>query len=805
MRRFSWIIILFVIIFPFYWSESASARPAELPIFPISDEHAVVYDENSNGSPDLFGDTWIFDMDGNNSADLIIRFRQTPTLTAFIYDDTNSNGQVDYQIGDTQIQILEPHWRVQVISRDGKWVLPSGVSDWNLDLQFDSGFAFVSGVPAIPHTSSCSNAQGTTTAIQLSDKTIGNELPGNQSNLQVRYWDLNGDGTPDHEWHNMQIAGPFDILIVNENPTLLYKPSHRFPLLDTVLWINWGKAHIQAVRPLIPDHGEEAGYVLRFDHAVTSGLISAAIDNPSAYYDLQSNNACIPDLIIHAISNDHDQTRSNVAAYNQINYSWAQSGNSIQYRLFLLGQVFTSQLNTYPAFSVPHIPYTDLPSFVLDNNWQAASFAEMENPARALALNELPENPYYIATLSKSLSGWQNIKLPDDYLPVFLSLREEYNFQKYDRLPRLYLSSVDRRLHLLGAQQGIIIFSADTANASPGFDFSLESLASGKATIQSATIYTDTDADGYIDTWFYQENGQPVRALVVRPGVALLAQTNSLLIKRLPLDFNPYAWEARPPATPAEWSTYQEKLTPVQKTRRRLNDLSGIFSDLPGDEFTIPNTSLQSVSINGQSLAAQITTLGFSVSPNTTFITVPGGNAQAGDYVLRSNRGSLSLEHPLDANLQVTPLRLDSSDSAPSDQFGILSFSVQNPGNLDVSAQLHIWDESSSGKSPLQERKIVIPAAGHLEVNLPWSPVVGGLHHLVAQIEYNSQPGGLLLQAQQILDQNVSVSDSTVDSFFLSSSYLPQNIFLLAALILVLMGAAWVTLRSLEKTDEPPA
>src|SRR5690349_21871808 len=113
-------------------SEVASARSISLASFPVPEEQAVVYDENANGVPDTFGDTWVFDSDHNNSPDLIIRFRQSPALTAFVYDDLNANNRVDYLIGDTDIQVLEPYWRLQIVARDGKWILPNNLPDWNL-------------------------------------------------------------------------------------------------------------------------------------------------------------------------------------------------------------------------------------------------------------------------------------------------------------------------------------------------------------------------------------------------------------------------------------------------------------------------------------------------------------------------------------------------------------------------------------------------------------------------------------------------------------------------------------------------
>jgi hypothetical protein len=795
-------IVFFTFTLVFSLTESVSAHPASIISFPIPDENAIVYDENGNGIPDMTGDTWIFNRNQSSDARLIIRFRQTPALTAFVYDDVDGNGRIDFLVGESSIQIIEPDWRVQVIARNNDWSLPGGLPDWNLDIQINSNFAFISGVPVIPRENECGDIEPIT-AIQLLDRNTSETVIKNPLTFQVRYWDLNNDGIPDYEWRNVQDAGPFDILIVNKSPNLFYKPAHRFPLLDTVLWMDPSKARIQAVRPLIPERASEASYVLRFDHAITPGSLSDAIENPTAYYNFQDNHLCIPDLTIHAVSITNDQLRGNLSAYNQIRYSWVQNGGNIRYRLFLMGQVFTSRINVYPVFSAAHIPYEDLPSFVLENNWVVASFAEMEDPTRAIPTDDLPENPFYITSLNRTLLRPNRLVLPEHYLPVFLSLREEYNLFEYNRAPQLYESTVDHRLHLRGAQEGIIIFSADTANASSGFDFSRDSLQTGNLVIKSATTYSDTDSDGYIDTWIYQENGKPVTALVIRPDAALLALPNSVMIKSLPVNFGLSTWEAAPPATNEEWGFYNDKLEVTKQIRRPLNDLAMIFSDLPGDVTLLPNTSLTSISTNGSNLFAQIATSGFSIPSNTSF-TIPAGEiVQAGNYVLHKDNDKFLLEPVVVMPLQISPLSLKETSPAPIGQVGVLFFSIRNPGNLDVKALLRIWDQNDSAQFLMQNRELVIPAYGQVDLDFPWMPISGGSHRLIVEVDHNLADGQLN-QSRQELEQSIIIPDSVTDTLLVNPAYLPSSVFMLIMLPIFFLGGLWVTLRTLEKIDDHP-
>lgn len=771
--------------------------------FPLPDEKSTVYDENNNGVPDMIGDTWVFDHNGDGHADLIIRFRQTHTLTAEIYDDTNVNGRVDYQIGLTEIQILESHWRVQITTRDGTWVLPDGSPNWNLDLQADSGFTLRS-LPLIAIVGKCQFADDTA-AIALADSTndprFGPDALDGQPDFQTRYWDLNKDGIPDYEWRNINSRGRNDLQVINTDADLRYKVTHRFPPLETLFGVDWNSARLTYINSLIPSYTNEAGYFLSFNHTTSPNQINSAFENPFAFYDLHGNHDCNSELRLRAVTETVDRTRNNLITYNQVRYTWAQDTEAMQYRLYLIGQAYADAVWQYPAYPVAHVGYADLPAFVLDHAWRGASFAEVEPGMKSVSFIEgIYENLFYTPSLPALILGNRNQNLPPRYLPLYLNLREEYNLTTFNSKPVLYFSSIDRRLHLTGAQQGVVIFTADTSNPASGADFSQKALTTGELSISSETVYADTDADGYIDTWTYRENGQNIEQLVIRPGVALLAAKDSIRVKKLSESVAVSAWQAVPPADTPSWKSLEAQLAPAQAGRRLLNDLFGIFADLPGDLVTLPNTSLTSVSAQKHGLYAAIITLGVDPPSTPTFLST--GKLAAGNYVLHAQDGFFSLENPAPRVLELSALVLNPPPSEKVNGLvGLLSFSIKNRGNADITVHIHVSDTVSRSTILFDQDK-TIPAAGDVDFSLPWAPALPGTHKLIAQLDAETQGNYPSIHVSQQLGLQANVPDFAASAIFVTQPYTGVTVALILLLIGFVTAGSWAALKVFEKNDE---
>jgi hypothetical protein len=796
--RIKLVLAFFILISIATRTQNTAASPR---LTEMHEEGATIYDDNGNGQADLIGDTWVYDTNSDGLAELLIRFRQESQLTAYVYDDSNDDGKVDYTLGPDGVIIQEPYWRVKVTARDNQWIFPNGQPDWNLGLAVDSGYSLVNGIPAIPRQTCWSESQKVA-AISLQNEYKNAE--GRVSKIDgvidfnISYWSLNNDNIPNIEWQQGNGSKSTDSIFVNLNPDWRLTTTNRFPLLETVLDENWATARLNYIRPLIANELNKAGYDLTNIQSI-GGFdgVGYGLENPLAFYNLRNSPGCTSDLIIRLISEGPVTEHPNILTYDEVRYSWAQNSDAIQYRLYLIGRVLNTDAVNYPPYRVEHVTYQNLPSFVISNIWRGASFAEEEGATSHLFTEGIPENTYYTPMLRSVILEHQDQSLPD-YFPVDLNLREEYNLVNFDRSPHLYYGSIDRRLHLFGARQGIIIFSADTSHAVSGYDFGGGELRKGTIHLESWTSYVDANEDGYIDTWMYYENSVPVTQLVFRNGGALLATSNTISIKVLPADFRASEWEASPPSTQAEWQDYQDHLI-GEPSRRTLSDLSGIFSDLPGDTIVLTNSNLLSVSSQDQELIAEFITQGLSLPSS---ISNPfGGLLSPGLYILQNNSGTIQVSSPRPALLQLTPLIYVSSGNDPKEKR--ITFSVLNPSLSDVNAHILVQARTGGLSVVLLSKEVPIPALGKKEFNLPWLPATPGEQFIEAQLQYSPESGG----ATQTLSQDVKLIDNFPNfqgkAFYLTQPYLVISI-LMASLLVGLLIGSWLYLADKSSSNNGP-
>lgn len=750
-----------------------------ITIIPVPDENAMVFDENQNGQADLEGDTWIFDQDSDGEAELIIVFRPEGHGVAYLYDDTNANAQVDYDMTDTGIQVLESYWRIKVERRHSSWYLPTDNPDWNLDVAVDSGFKKIGAEPRFELLDN------------LATDRQGRSAIDGATDFIIRYWDTDQDGIPEYEYNDVLPGGErYDAWMVNKNAHLQIQTTHRFPLLETVLKMDWQQARITRIQHLIPTRTNEAGYFLYFKRPTYAGEINAAWENPFAFYNLHGDHDGAAELKLRAVTEDYDRRRRNVIVYNEIRYSWAQAGNNPEYRLYLIGQVVNSETNWYPLYSVSHVSYEDLPSFVLTRPWKGAAFAEYESDTPRAFTEGIYENLRFTPALRDRLLDHRDIELPP-YIPMYLRLREEYNFSDYQRQPRLYFSPIDQRLHLVGARQGIVIFSACTTGVSDmDFDFTDEELEEGNLLIDASVIYSDTCNDGYVDTWSYMEENHPITQLVFRRGAALLATESSIAIKHLPTSMGPSSWEALPPAEPTEWQMFQDRLAPAAADRRPMDDLTGMFVDLSGESFVLTPAELLNASVQPDKLVAHIATTGFAAPLPPSILTSLPQPIPAGEYVILDRQGNFWLEQPTPPQVQLSAITFSPTPNSLQDEpSGVIEFSVQNTGTLDAEqSEVVVEEESNAGLTTLLTQTVVIPAQGHTDFRIPWSPTFTGPRTILVKLHYDPIPGTEKVTLQEHLNLAAEVSGTTLEILYLSHGRLSVLIVLatiLAGLLVI--------------------
>ena len=713
-HRLRWVVLLsLTLLLP----HPAQAAPARQPI-PVPEEGALVYDENGNGQADLFGDTWVYDTNSDGRAELILRFRQEPALVAYLYDDANANGQVDYLVTGAGVQILEAYWRVKLTAREGKWLLPGNVPDWNAEMVVDGNYRF-----------SGTNADFLLTGYR------DNHQDG-QPDLLLAYWDVNHDGIPDYERNTLAIP-PYEEVIANRNPRLRPHSRYRFPWLGTVLQPDWARARLALVMHLIPSHTNEQGYYVSFGRPLQGQLLLPGWENPFAFYDLAGDADGFSELSVRLVSEYEVWRHPSLTAYNEVRYSWAQDENHMRYRLYLIGQVFRNDSVPYPSYAISHVPYEQIPAFVCSSQWTGAIFGEYEASQRKLSFDEgIYENLLFTVALRGRLLSQRAVELPP-YLPAYLNLREEYNFH-LNRTPTLYFSPIDRRLHLRDAQQGLLILDAHLdPNNHNGFDFTDQELATGQAQVLRYLTESDSDGDGYFDTWTLYFYNQPVEKLVFRRGTVLFARGNTVYLKRLPADLHAALWETSPPTDTLSWRALNERLATDAAERPPLDSLAALFAALPGESTALSNTSLGAVSTNAGELIASLTTAGLESVARPQAFAFFAQNIPAGEYLLRGKDGAYWLEAPAPAAISLSPITfIPASGSSPG---GWLLFYAINGGAQDAQARLQLTETlTGGGFAIIHEEEALVPAYGQREFIVPWVPAIGGERRLRARLTYTS-------------------------------------------------------------------
>jgi hypothetical protein len=350
------------------------------------------------------------------------------------------------------------------------------------------------------------------------------------------------------------------------------------------------------------------------------------------------------------------------------------------------------------------------------------------------------------------------------YLPANLGIREEYAL-RWDRAPQVYISPVDARLHLKGAERGIIIYSARTTDNGPtGADFNAEELTTGKARTFSKVEYEDLDRDGYVDRWVWYRDDQPVAGLYVGRGRAVYHDSDGLRVKSLPA--SPVALaEMSPPRDTAEWSALHAALVPHTARRTSLADLEGIFAALPGEPWSAPGVRVLSVRPidGGLDLVVRVEAIALPALRGAG-IEAPLPARAGESQVLRFSAPASTESRAPAASLQaIAPARLAvpgggvtfSNDQPSRLTRTRVTVQVRNDGGDAAPQSALSVLERAGGRTRELARRLVTLDGGSQEVLVAhWTPLSSGPTEIIVQVR--GQPGG---EANDLASVPVVVSD----------------------------------------------
>lgn len=719
-------------------STAAAIRPASAarPTTSLPGE-TVVYDENNNGKADTDGDTWVFRDPTTKVAYLIVRYRvENERHVAYLYDDMKGDGRVDYTASGNHVTIDEPYWRLRVTARQAGagWWLENGLPNWNVDVDAASAYK-MAGTDADFYL------------VNAADPNAGTESGGGLDGevwVTIQIWDTNQDGVPDIELDTDNLFGHgIHAIIVNENPHLNLTPDEHFPLLNTLIQLDREHARIQRLShgTFIPFRTPEEGYSIYFN--TRHPRKGTGPDQPRfpweifSFYNLRGDQSGLASASLRLVS---DFAVPPVGYNEEARYSWSDRTSGADYRISAIGLHAFDQVTRYPFYAVVHVPWAKAVDWFASRAWQVGYFAEDEGGWYKNQIGEgiEPNGEWEAKVRALVLYRNRDTAIPP-YLPDHLAVREEYSLS-WDRKPLMYISPIDRRLHLVGAEKGIIVYAAQTVGNGRGLgyggaDFTREELAAGKVPTYSKVEYQDLDGDGYVDCWVWYRNDEPVAILYAATGHLVYADSTGIVVKTLPQGSDLPTVVGSPPSTPAQWATFHRTMAPYYD-RERLDNLRGIFDAVPGESQWWPGARLTEVqpTPGGFSLVVQMEPSA-AIPGWISSDKMPAVQAD-GQYLLRYD-GQFHLSGLSPARLVVPPGGLHLSDFSPRQMDRVsIELRLSNTGSSPASkAEIRLLDRARGELTEIARRTITVPGQGDAILSFTWTPTSTGRHDIIAMEE----------------------------------------------------------------------
>lgn len=699
-----------------------------------ADDQIVIYSRTSLGLMEAVSDEfmddeiWVFSVNGDDQANLIIDFyRSEGLLFAALYDDQNGDGTVDYYLENGFVVIEESAFPTIRVKALDDWWIQNEIVNYNLTIEVDGlvksqfwGPNFVNG-----------QWTGHTSELPLWRSVI----PDGDMGWVTQVRDVNRDGRPDFYYTLNSIPFPlasgihrFELAansMQDENPpthgavfwpylgptTSFNKEYHRS---DAPIQMDWERSKIVQISEFVASRANDHNwfiYSITPFETSTVEAYAANFENPFAFYDLASDLDGYPELQIrneHVLAHD-PYDRDLPTPLNNIRYSWDQDNNqSWDFGLGLAGRNPSNEVITIDGIPIFTIPYENYPQWITDNTWDAATFVAVEGERywtsegiyEALVPSDIRED--YLTGFADS------IDLSRFSTSSSLGLRLEYAIDLGTQ-PYLYFSNLDRRLHLLNANEGV-----------------------WQVTDQERVRYGNLNNDAHIDSWERYatdvEQGEEIlqESLYIVGNYLIYfdVQRSEIALRNAPtVDYETF--RTLPPRNHADWQNLAEQLN------ENLTDVTPIefetmYDQFSGSEVRIINANMRDFRLTENRFQLILETYPGFTKNGDLELAMP---TTPGEYVLDSVNDQIRVRAltPPHVNLSISPLTENSTDPISLHPYEI-SILFRNDGLQGVeNLNLQLTARDPFG----QERSLydgVISLAGEStgEISSVWTPNIPG-------------------------------------------------------------------------------
>jgi hypothetical protein len=436
---------------------------------------------------DFEDDLWIFDARIDQKADLVIDFhREGESLVADLYDDRDGDGKVSYSTARGQVAVTEPKGpTIRVVSLDGWWQRDNKVN-FNLYLEIDGPV----------------RASFTSPAVRWRSAPAGSlpSMADGDPDVTILVRDVDNDGRPDYDLR--QVLSTSAIWTKYGTELVVNSRDSEAPIIDSLFWpylggltgymkrngesmppiqLDWSPGRISLVAEFVASRGGDSNwFVYSFDRFGAGEDVYANFENPFAFYDLASDLDGVPEL---AARSEYYGPLEPIFPggllphpIENIRYSWDQDNDGAwDFSVNLIGRHPISKVVTFPEFAVQTVPYDEFANWIIEHEWDTGVLVAVEGIS--YSSSEGIYEGSVRAWRDSYVTGQTSFPDMEQVHDVRAGLRLEYT-PYLQAQAWLYLSPVDRRLHLRNAQGGV--WNVDDA---------------------LRVRYADLDGDGYLDQW----------------------------------------------------------------------------------------------------------------------------------------------------------------------------------------------------------------------------------------------------------------------------------------------------------------
>ncbi|MGH2460698.1 MAG: hypothetical protein ACRDIY_17730 [Chloroflexota bacterium] len=668
---------------------------------------------------------WVFDVGARDAASLMIDFhpnRNGPGLVADLYDDQDGDGNVRYRMVDgIPVPAESAFPTVRVVAPDGWWTRGALVN-FNLNVTVD----------------------GPVDAAFGSETYINRLKNDGRPDFEIQVRDPDHDGRPDEEWIDAWPDAPQGWGILRTQ--LMVNTNHdEAPIADAIFWpylgtsyqpapgrrnvgptrfalapvpgatdgfikgygtsfppiqVWWPGAEIANVGEFIASRGNGANWFLYSLNRLDRGRTGLAdFETPFAFYDLAQAHDGYPDLAIRQEYYPARDPYFDGGQFGQpsqlIRYSWDQfHAHAWSYKLDLLGrQPITSTVKVGPL-SIATVPYSQYPTWVTSRRWDAADFVAAE--PGVWTSEGIYAEVFDSATLwTGYLTGITSDVPTADLDAVPAGYRGELAMSPGDRV-ELYVSSIDRKLHLLRATAGI--WNVD-----------------GRTKIRYANLGGD-----YLNQWTRLENGSEAQSLTYVSNQLLLIDATGLRIKTV--DGPAATFQTPPPTGHAEWARLGASLARPSPTLSG-DDLPAMFDQFPGPTQTLLGATVRDLRVtpDGFRFALRLPSDPDTVARRT-------GGPAPGDYLVRFTRAAGYSVTPLEpVAIDISAVAIPASPPIALNPEA-LAVTLGNRSNQDATGVKVRFLASHGGAKEVAigSTSLDVPAGGSARTSIRWTPLTGG-------------------------------------------------------------------------------